>query len=225
VGTDLIGKVATLFDDDDMGNDNRVPQGDIGEDVPIPPIEWLNDIGVPGNADKFNAAYIRVRYGVLGQGNDQYLPFVRNCPQADGTAYEPTDAEVRSLTKFDNAYDQSQEFWIAYLLSAYQGPERKDGDPDTESVFYSLASSAFGAVLLLETMADYSFAGTDETAPDYSIEYDPRAIAVQAVGRSLGLEYGDGGLMSGTSAGFSPVSIAKLRSNVFPRVGGVAHFP
>ena len=65
---------------------------------------------------------------------------------------------------------------------------------------------------------------THSNFTDYQLHDDPRFVSVQALGLSLGLDYGEGGLMSSESGEFSQVSIVKLRSNVFPRVGARVDF-
>jgi hypothetical protein len=212
---------ATIFDDDGIKTSvSEFPSGDIGRTAGAPALNWLGRQGYATFPveNKMATAYILPVYD-LPSGYERNVPFVLNCPQTNAAANAPTDAELRSLTKFDNWSFQGQDYWIAYLLGAYQGPELSDGDPDTEDVFLSLSTPKVGAIIFTETNNDHFNAVFDPANADYELENDPRFVAIRALGISLGLHGVDGGLMSGESAEFSPISITKLRSNVFPRVG------
>ncbi len=104
--TDQPLEIAVTLTDDDNLRDNDA--------VPAPDTSLLKT--------KFEPAFVDVQTTpVAGSG---FAPFAKN---------GPTAAASRLLYNFDNESARSEDYWVVYLLGAFQGPTHRDRDPNLES--------------------------------------------------------------------------------------------
>lgn len=222
----FIGSQFSLFDDDDFnGNDTADTwHGDNGDDIPQPNTGWMQDSDDPA-LNKFAAAYIRPTYDLTG--NDNNLPFVANVPKADLTSQYPTDAEFASLGKFDNiAHRTDSQFWIVYLLEAYQTDAQEDFDPSDDATshhwtgYLGICVPSYGGFIFPENFSDsYGHHLYTETDSHYVFYDDLRYASPHETSHLLNTENDDGGFMSFTNDVFSNVSLDHMRYTVVPTSG------
>ena len=122
----LRGAPFELVDDDKLGGGLH----DDGTEVPQPDLSFLSESDSQAT-NWFADVYIRP---VHLPGSEENLPFRINLD-------EPDEGYCRVLeipcpagqSSFDHAANASDpNFWVVYLLGAYQGPLGTDGDPDID---------------------------------------------------------------------------------------------
>jgi hypothetical protein len=159
------GKSYTLVDDDDYNKNDTVQlKGDEGQAI-IPPAETLSLFQQTNDPSKnvFAAAYIEPVYDGGGGPHNGTVPFLLNLPD---------DSAVKS--KYVNDYrgskgNESDNFWVAYVVFAYQFANREDNDPQGERTVTGGISDSFGraddlsagvprggngSIIFLETLRD-----------------------------------------------------------------------
>lgn len=214
----MVGWRFRIYDDDDMNaNDSGMLDGDNGEDVPPPNTLWMQD-SADIEKNRFAAAYIQPTYDLPGY--DASLPFYLNIPQADTSQPYPTDYEYHSIQKFDNiAIRSDTEFWVVYLINAYQTPRHNDGDSHSE--YAGISSPRINAVMFQESEIDaYGHLMRQTSDPSYVYSNDMRYTPVHEVGHLFDAQHDDGGFMGKTGRGyFSDLSLAKIRARERPTTG------
>jgi predicted Zn-dependent protease with MMP-like domain len=117
-------------------------------------------------------AFVSVAFDV-GDNNDE-VPFILNVGSSN--------AAVVAAQDWDSKNDNSESFWVAYLLGAFQGPEDRDNDPSAESGTMGATPSddTGGSLIYLETILDVS----DERSWDASA--NERDTVVHEVGHAVG---------------------------------------
>jgi hypothetical protein len=139
IAQDPAGKHFTLVDDDDFNDNDDEPDGDEGEDLTAPDRSWVQESDDRA-ANVFAPAYIKPTYDLNDQNLQPKVPFARNADITDFWDY------------FDNRrYVGNKNYWVAYLLGAYQYLTSNDGDPDGEVVQWGSGSLSWGAAVFLET--------------------------------------------------------------------------
>lgn len=131
-GTVDIGNNApfTLYDDDDFNSDNNINgfDADNGENVDqlSSTFSLMRDSDLTSE-NIFAAAYIRPEYDWALPYQDTNVPFVLNlsCDQED--CVDPLVNQARNTDEFER-----DDFWIAYILIAYQPITAQDADPISE---------------------------------------------------------------------------------------------
>ena len=217
------GTKVTLYDDDDLDNNDAVTlNGDEGEDIPMPSLSKLQG-GSAGDSpanNLFAAAYIRPVYDI-GDNNNS-VPFAANLAEESPTA-------KRALYDFDQkATEASVDFWTVYLLGAYQYIPSQDYDPDFEASLVAgivdstpgsdaqgdLIRDGWGALLFFEMERE----GRNKRAEGHPVSefalspyWVPHEIA-----HLFGARHTDQGLMSQTSGSFSPKSLDRIRRTPHP---------
>lgn len=124
----------TIYDDDDYNDDfninGKLLNGDSGEQIlPIPEsLKYIkNEDGLHPNLKPLNVfanAYIKPEYDWAVPFNDT-IPFSLNV--------EDTDVDASTPNAFLNQHrgsknSEGDDFWVVYLILAYQGQSNKDGD-------------------------------------------------------------------------------------------------
>lgn len=214
----LSGWKFKLFDDDDMNaEDGATKGGDEGEDVPSPKTGWMQDS--PSRVrNRFADAYIQPTYDLTG--NDENLPFYLNLPQADTTQELPTSAEVVALQKFDNVGSRRDpDFWVTYLMNAYQCTKHLDGDGSDSELLLGMSNSRIGAMTFMEGMSesdDHLF--REESDDSYHYYHDFRYAAVHEVGHLFFLvhEVHLDGFIANLSPYFSNKELGRIRTMPHP---------
>src|SRR5262249_28007972 len=118
-----VGKEFTAYDDDDFNdNDGANKKGDTGEALVAPDQTLVQDSDDRAK-NLLAPAYVRPTYDLANA--DPTPPFVVNQAGDDG-------ADVRALFKFDNRARNGNDYWVIYLLGAYQPITAEDQDPDSE---------------------------------------------------------------------------------------------
>jgi hypothetical protein len=166
-----------LIDDDHLKDGAWNPSG-VGDDVPAPNTDELDDA--------LMEAYVTVRYDV-GDQNDS-VPFRRNVE------------DIRDVMEFWNSSrDLSPDFWVAYILGAFQGPMSKDRDPnptiqDMGSIEVGATFVRGGSAIYLETIYDLvagnGFAGTSPPPPtEGDLRTQEQDTVVHEIGHALHAEH------------------------------------
>ncbi len=126
--SNFIGKIFTIYDDDDFNNNrqNGGNLGDNGEDI-VPFNDTLSRIQTSNNPtqNSFAAAYILPFQD--GGGNMSFnnhdVYFSRNNPDI-------LDVNAQIGQGRDSNVNENDDFWICYIQIAYQGEKSNDADPD-----------------------------------------------------------------------------------------------
>lgn len=205
-----------LYDDDDFNRSNPdgsswsvSEAGDEGEQIPQPDVSFMQDSDEL-TQNIFTRAYIRPKYDLAGENSR--LAFVRNT--------------TGDATHFDNiAHVEDPDFWVVYLLNAYQPDEEDDNDPN-DGEFVTVADLMPGAssalVFFVETRTDLEneFLAAGNPIPAHLAEL---GHVVHYTARLFGAEVGDGGIMgdntgycTGGCLSFTGVSLNKIRSALHP---------
>jgi hypothetical protein len=130
----------TLYDDDDFNNNNGADlDGDEGEALAAPDRSWARDSDDPAE-NAFARAYVKPTYDLSGQNTNPTVPFALN-------------DDLPSFWKyFDNQkYVGDKNYWVAYLLGAYQYLAIEDSDPDGAATQWGSGSLSWGAAVFLES--------------------------------------------------------------------------
>ncbi|MEJ2647986.1 MAG: right-handed parallel beta-helix repeat-containing protein [Sedimentisphaerales bacterium] len=214
--SDYVGKYFEIVDDDDYNrNDdgNLVPYSDL--------YTWIQGNSTDSSSNLFAEAYIRLQYDGGGNaGNNQTVPFIANVP-ADTQAIDALIASNRQALGSD-------DYWVAYLLIAYQGDIKEDNDPDSERNETSGITRMFGTPInriKCGGSAPQGGAGSFiflETIRDIEDEYGTFSISMGVVPHELGHQFGIKGDRSGMgimsspfeSGGFTKEHLKILRSRI-----------
>lgn len=216
-------------DDDDLGsNDGATPDGDEGEDVGEPPLNFLqsdDDVNCgDGGCNGYARAFIRPVRDLAGENGD--VPFVLN--ETGGGA-----ANLTPTYRFANiASEEDALFWTVYLLGAYQHVLAQDGDPDTESRVFGIvdAISGVGANDFLEVGRECRVSATCNPILKAQME---AGTAVHEVAHLLGCRHcfdadinscatATGGpdimarFRAGAIAGFNQDNLDRMRDTIAP---------
>jgi len=226
-GTDFAGAVGanfTLFDDD-VGLPGFPPAVALPR---LPDATLMHDV--------YGRAYISIDLLAVPPQSQTNIPFDRNLTlDALGN---PSEA----ITVLDDSKNvaSSQQYWVAHVVSVFQGTLARDADPDSEEgthpdgLLYGLTDvqgwpfpwAWGGSVIFLETIRDKG------AAPQNVIDLERFTVAHE-VGHQFELEHEDGAEDppgSGTfmmlpapndvfpdNLEFSPTSLGKIRSIDFPQ--------
>ena len=147
------GQSFLAYDDDDFNdNDGLVPKGDEGETVTMPGVllmlEPLDSECVPASdpspCNVLAPAYIRPVYDL---GGNDFVPFYKYLNDDDRNSLFGT-------WFFNRDHEGRENFWVIYLLTAYQPDQYYNNDPD-RLLFGTpdrirTSSDHRGAVLFLE---------------------------------------------------------------------------
>ncbi len=129
------GKSFTVYDDDDYNEDDTLDNGDSSEQiVPLPEsFKYLSveDGNYPDGKPKnvYAGAYIMPEYNwaqSVVNYNQTNLPFVLNVPE--------NSIGLDLNANRNSATHETDGFWIAYLLVAYQGADDSDADGEAAAV-------------------------------------------------------------------------------------------
>jgi hypothetical protein len=139
---------------------------------------------------KYNPAYVEcVVYGGGDVGNNTMaVPFLLNVNSASGAALRAVWNTANALQSDGN---RRNDFWVAYVLMAYQpkapydptvATDRADEDPDSESALPGVADAigGRGAAVFLE-------AWFIDQGPVLTIVQDEQLIVVHEIGHEFGL--------------------------------------
>ena len=216
VPPELVGQDVKLFDDDDFnGDDGQAKDGDDGESFTIPTDILAN----------LEAALAPAMIAARPAPNPRPIaPFLLNAP-----AVEPLDW-VPALGTYDTQAIRSDEYWVGYVLFAYQFVESKDRDPQSElggvrGTTQSINGQA--SVVFLESHAEVG--DTLRTTGDYSGSV--LHTVAHEVGHQLGLCHVHGGLMTDlptpVSQGGARLSLRAIRKvrEYSPNGGGFIPCP
>lgn len=205
-----------LYDDDDFNRSNPAGSGwsasaagDEGEQIPQPDVSFMQDSDEL-TLNIFTRAYIRPKYDLAGE--NAHLPFVRNT--------------AGDATRFDNiAHVNDPDFWVVYLLNAYQSYEEDDNDPNNgefETIADLIQGASSALVFFVETRTDLEneFMAAGNPIPAHLAEL---GYVAHYTARLFGAEVGDGGIMgdntgycTGSCLSFTGVSLNKMRSALHP---------
>ncbi len=160
----------TLRDDDVLQD---------GQDVPMPDTSKL-DVAM-------NEAYVKVFFDV---GNNNNVTFHLN---VDAQLPPPDPLPANHLLKliqdnWDSRLSNMDNFWVAYVLGAFQPPKAVDNDPNAEPSGDGVTPSTGGSLIFLETLKD-SIREWNSAAPpaDRITETDyERDTVVHEVGHAVG---------------------------------------
>jgi len=202
------GKAFTLFDDDDLSDDDgALSDGDQGEYVPTPDTNLLQDSDNPAQ-NVFAAAYVKPIYDLSGSRND--VPFVANTPEPGGAS------DLIPTYRFDAQQTEADPgFWTVYLLGAYQYTIGMDNDPDGEGGPIGIVDDINGVGASVFNELFTSHEGFNPTPI-----VNPAATAAHEIGHLFGGQHTDGGLMKQsrdrTEITFSPTTLNVIRSLAHP---------
>jgi len=163
----------------------------LGSTVPAPGLFTLIDddtikggqrVGYPDTstlAGALRAAYVETFYDDVGTKNYN-VPFIANIE--DSTT--AIDAVVES--QWESEVFGAEDFWVAYLLGAFQGSMGHDGDPDGEfsnpGAHLGITSPHGGSLIFRETLADY------DRLPGHPTPKEPDTV-VHEIGHAVGNIY------------------------------------
>ena len=121
------GDLFTLYDDDDMDDEDSSLNGDDGDDVRPPETSLIEDSDTncpdvfnANNCNVFANAYVRPKFDI-GRGDNSSFNV-----NADNGLIE----SYRNLYFQNRPTQASETFWTIYLNGIYQFEEAVDGDPD-----------------------------------------------------------------------------------------------
>jgi hypothetical protein len=220
-----VGKEFTAYDDDDFNeNDGANKRGDTGEALVAPDASLVQDSDNPA-MNLLAPAYVRPTYDLPNPTPNP--PFVVN--QAGDTG-----ADVIALYKFDNRASNSNDYWVIYMLGAYQAITTEDQDPNTEAATSGRVDAVRGqgAVTYLELVSAHELAVLDkhhEADPDpfcranlanWNQTFRNAPTTAHEVGHLFGGLHTDRGLMADkcpqATLTFSDATIAKARATARP---------
>lgn len=120
-------------------------------------------------------------------------------------------AKIASYYRFDARRHRARDYWVVYLLGAFQGDYAKDNDPSTESGTYGIVDDIKG--LGASTFAELH----------YDVHSNPDArkreladSTVHELAHLFGGKHGDGGCIDKAHAHWSAKTIAAARSTLLP---------
>jgi hypothetical protein len=219
-----VGKAFTAYDDDDYnGSDGANKHGDDDEALVAPDRSLVQDSDTPAN-NVFAPGYVRPTYDLP---NPTHPAFVLNQIGDAG-------ADVVRLYggAFDNQAKNQNEYWVVYMLGAYQPITAEDQDPDTEGITTGRVDAlrGLGGVTYLECVSAHELAANDKKI-DASNAGSPNIGAwkqsfrnaettAHEMGHLFGGRHTDRGLMSDQIATiyltFSPTTLDAIRSTLKP---------
>lgn len=141
-GTVLVnaGQSFTLYDDDDFNSNDLITgvDGDNNEDVD----ELSQTFGLTRNSDSiseniFAAAYIRPEYNWALNYRNNDVTFKLNLPCDNETCVKPLVEEAKNTDQYER-----DDFWVGYILIAYQSILTQDADPISERPNSEITSTA-----------------------------------------------------------------------------------
>ncbi|MCA1590529.1 MAG: hypothetical protein LC734_09115, partial [Acidobacteria bacterium] len=209
--------------------------GDEGDNLPLPDVGLLESNDTPcvdsifaNHCNVLAPAYIRPMYDLPGSGDE--VPY---------SEYLGDDTEVTALINayFNNKVTEARDdFWTAYLLSAYQYQYDHDGDPDYMNSFFPAItgmSNVFGAVIFLELCRGREYDYMNKNTTILKWQQRPvtrRHILAHEVGHLFGGEHedndpgeGNAGLMDESEKRmrgvFGDTTISKIRQHLNPGRG------
>ena len=211
-GAPPVNQPFDLHDDD---NDAVLPR--------LPDLGWMQDSDNP-QQNLFAWAYIRpVDDGGGGTTGEQGFPF-------DVNTEDDNEALNESYyTKRQSTNSNSNDYWVVYLLSAFQGPVFRDGDPNDQPARIGVCSfvgqapgTICGNVLLFYVEAYRDACGGLDTAP--GIRSGLQATVVHEVGHSFGADlfHTEGGIMAQgclKAPQFTEITLNRIRSAQRPGGG------
>jgi hypothetical protein len=223
-----VGKDFTAYDDDDFNEDDGVnKKGDTGEAMVAPDASLVQDSDDRAK-NLFAPAYVRPTYDLPNPTPNP--PFVVN--QAGDLG-----GDVRALFRFDNRASNSNDYWVIYMLGAYQPITAEDQDPNTEvptvgrvDVTTGHRGVGQGAVTYLEVVSAHELAVFDKkqdakpacrgNLANWKQSFRNAPTTAHEVGHLFGGEHDDGGLMSSdcsiVTLTFSDQTIATARAIARP---------
>lgn len=198
----MAGRTYLLVDDDDFNNDDlAMLDGDNGENVTAPDTSLVQDSDNAGQ-NVFAPAYVRPIYDI-GDNND-LVPFVLNVARDRAAA-------IIATYDFDSvATEADPAFWTVYLLGAYQYVRGEDRDPGTEPATLGVADALNGRGANV-----YNEPLRAAEVPISAILNNATTTAHE-IGHLFNGDHPDGGLMGLTSATFSDITLASIRSVSHP---------
>jgi hypothetical protein len=231
----VAGKRFTAFDDDDFNdNSGAAKNGDIGENLVLPDTSRLQD---SDSADQnvFAPGYVRPTFDLKTYGLANPNPHPAFVLNQAGDAAE----DVRALFSFDNAAQNTTDFWVVYLLGAYQAITSEDQDPDTESAAVGRVDMirGQGAVTYLELVSRHELAAIDsyidkiplglcknaaggDNRPSFKQKFRNADSTAHEMGHLFGGLHTDHGLMTDqcndATRTFSPKTLDSIRSTEKP---------
>ena len=120
------------------GEDDQLKNGD---DVPGPDFFMKEFLEIA-----MSAAYVRVDYLDTKLGDDT-VTFRLNVEDKDKQGNDdPT--QVLAAQDWDTFAQNQREYWVAYILIAFQGPAARDGDPDGEPTRLGITPLPSGGSLI-----------------------------------------------------------------------------
>ena len=145
---------------------------------------------------KFNPAYVAPIVDGGGDANNdkQTISFNAN---VDATSHTALDAEFNKTGAFESEVNRASDFWVAYILTAYQAQPTQDYDPDGSSewgphgVNGGGSSYRRGALFFPESLRDYARQRGHSGAEQTTLEM--RSV-VHEIGHQFGLQDNTGGL-------------------------------
>ncbi len=197
----------TLHDDD---VDINLPR--------LPDLDWMQD---SDDKDKnlFAMAYIRpVDDGGGGKTGEQDFPFDVNTEDD-----EANDIKYYSKRQSVTPANNPNDYWMVYILSAFQGPfELSDGDPDSENKYvglspFFLASDNNVALIYVEGYRD-ACGGLDQGPGRSGLQ----ATVIHEVGHAFGGIENEGGVMNQgclKPQSFVDITLNSIRSTQRPGGG------
>jgi uncharacterized repeat protein (TIGR01451 family) len=112
-----------------------------GQDVPEPDISTVNP------AMKY--AYVRALRDIDAYNTRPEAPFILNMPSR-------LNSHNRDAQRWDTASLNANDFWVAYVLGAFQPVRESDNDPDSENELWgeTPGDGTGGSLIYLETCRD-----------------------------------------------------------------------
>ncbi|MCC6132618.1 MAG: hypothetical protein IT186_22050 [Acidobacteria bacterium] len=197
-GDSLVGAEFSMIDNDVK----------LGYDDGVELVDTPSRTNFTRMAPVFERAYMVPVLGVLPNPNPR-APFVLN------TLNDKSDY-LRTLFRYDNSqYDDSEDFWVVYILGAYQGLKKEDGDGRSagggvEEPTMGEAAGTYGALLYWAAAQDAS--KDPATGPGSRI----MDVLPHEVGHLFGATHGDGELIDRKGEHFSEKTLAKIRKALHP---------
>lgn len=130
------GTTFTIVDDDDYDDlDGTTKDGDMGEDIPVPPDDLARTTDTPcsasvtTNCNTFAPAYVKPYYD-LPHSNDNTQFWLNTNVTVNPDLSDPPAADIQLFFTFGNVESEDDPgFWTIYMKSAYQYDVRRDRDP------------------------------------------------------------------------------------------------
>lgn len=188
-------KTVTLRDDDVKRNGEALDPPDVSE------VETV-----------FAPAYVYPVFEGIPNPRDT-MPFLLHV-ESDELSY----LSRLFLEGFDNApYSRDPDFWMVYMLNAFQGKLDEDGDgADKGSALSGQSDNDYGVIIFQESGRETEAAYTGINA---ATGWRLRDVPPHEIGHLFGALHEDGGIMSydeQKTTDFEPVTLDKIRSAEHP---------